>query len=125
MFTDYEQKLHMITYYKQAYVWLLSIRKAYARLLSWRKSYARLRIMSRSYTCLLNISKVYAFSFNMTMVYTYILIDSTSEVYTCVLFDVVSVHVYLCTCILCRPCSNIIRLDVFRVIWFETEVKNV
>ena len=27
MFTDYEQKLHMFTYYKQAYLCLLSIRK--------------------------------------------------------------------------------------------------
>jgi hypothetical protein len=33
----------------------------------------------------------------MSVVYAYILIDSISEVYTCVLFDVVSVDVYLCT----------------------------
>jgi len=37
----------------------------------------------------------------MSMVYTYILIDSISEVYIFVLFDVVSVDVYLCACILC------------------------
>jgi len=38
----------------------------------------------------------------MSIVYTYKLIDSISEVYTYVLFDVVSVGVYLSTCILCK-----------------------
>jgi len=57
------------------------------------------------------------------MVYTYILIDSIIEVYTYVLFDVVSVDVYLYTVYV--PVANIIRLDVFRVIRFEIEVKNV
>jgi len=33
----------------------------------------------------------------MSMVYTYILIDSISEFYTYLIFDVVSVDVYLCT----------------------------
>jgi hypothetical protein len=47
------------------------------------------------------LSKVYAFSHNISVVYAYILIDSIIEVYTYVLFDVVSVGVYLCTCILC------------------------
>jgi len=37
----------------------------------------------------------------MSMIYTYILIDSISEVYAYVPFDVVSVDVYLRTCILC------------------------
>jgi len=57
--------------------------------------------MSKSYIYLLNISKVYAFSLNMSVVYAYILIDSISEVLTYVLFDVVSVDVCLCTCMVC------------------------
>jgi len=39
MFTDYEQKLHMFTYYKQVYICLLSIRKGSACLLIMNKSY--------------------------------------------------------------------------------------
>ena len=46
--------------------------------------------------------------------------DSTSEVYTYVLFGVVNVDVY---CV--RPCGTIISLDVFRVICFEIKVKDV
>jgi len=38
----------------------------------------------------------------MSVVYAYILNDSVREVYTYVLFDVVSVDVYLFTCILCK-----------------------
>jgi hypothetical protein len=59
------------------------------------------------------------------VVYAHILIDSISEVYTYVrvLFDVVS---YICVLVYCvSPCSNIIRLDVFKVIRFEIKVKNV
>jgi len=66
--------------------------------------------MSRSYTWLLNICRglrkiieykqVYSFLLHMSMVYTYIL-ESISEFYTYLLFDVFSVDVYLCTSILC------------------------
>ena len=66
--------------------------------------------MSRSYTGLLNISRglrkiieykqVYTILLHMSMVYTFIL-DSISEFYTYLLFEVVSVDVYLCTSILC------------------------
>ena len=49
--------------------------------------------MSKGYIRLLNISKVCAFSLHMIMVYTYILIDSISEIYTYVPFDVVNVDV--------------------------------
>ena len=66
--------------------------------------------MRRSYTWLLNISrvlrkiieykKVYTFLLHMSMVYKYIL-ESIREFYTYLLFDVVSVDIYLCTTILC------------------------
>ena len=100
----------MFTYYKQAYVCLLSMWKAYACVL----------IMSKGYTCLLHISKglrkiiqckqslciftsyehglhTHTHTHTYIYIYIYILIDSISEVYTYVLFDVVSVNVYLCT----------------------------
>ena len=41
------------------------------------------------------------FLLHMSMVYTYILNDSVSEIYSFVLFDVVNVDVYLCTCMFC------------------------
>ena len=57
--------------------------------------------LSEVYAKLLSISNVCAFLFHVSMVYTYMLIVSISEVYTYVLFDVVSVDVYLCNCVLC------------------------
>ena len=81
--------------------------------------------ISKGYIRLLNISKGYAFLLHMSMVYVFKLIDSISEVYTHVLFDVVSVDVCLYICILCTSCGNIIRFDEFRVIRFEIKVKDV
>jgi hypothetical protein len=52
------------------------------------------------------LSKVYAFSRNISMVYAHIFIDNITEVYTYVLFDVVSVDVY-CVLVYCVcPCSK-------------------
>ena len=81
--------------------------------------------MSEAYAKLLSISNICAFLFHMGKVYTYMLIGSISEVYTYVLFDVVSVDVYLCNFYFVCPCSNMIRLDVFRIIRFENKVNNM
>jgi hypothetical protein len=61
----------------------------------------------------------------MCVVYAYILIDSISEIYAYVLFGDVRVDVYLFIVYCVRPCENIIRLDVFRVIRFKIKVKDV
>ena len=73
--------------------------------------------MSKGYTCLLNISKglrkivEYKQSLCIFTSYEYglqyILIDSISEVYTYVLFDDVSVDVYLCNWMLCTKVDTI------------------
>ena len=57
--------------------------------------------LSEAYAKVLHISNIYAFLFHMSKVYTYMLIGSISEVYSYVLFDVVSEDVYLCNCVLC------------------------
>jgi len=67
----------------------------------YKKGKACLLIMRKGLHKILDYSKVCAFLFHMSMVYTYVLIGSISEIYTYVLFDVASVDVYLCTCILC------------------------
>jgi hypothetical protein len=74
------------------------------------KGYIRLRTATYLYVYLIN--KVSAFSLNMSVVYAYMLIDSISGVYTYVLC---TVYCVLWQC----------RLDVFKVIRFDIEVKDV